>query len=268
MGFDAALNACCWPGVKGFPLSRGAIFRTLSAMPAKRKKTPKKRSAPEAAPAPKAKPQLLPDVPPPSPERPIKQGDLSQLFTELKRMAHGILAGEGNQGVVHTTELALSALRRIKFKGTDWSQVTWNHRGHFFGAARQAMRRALIDHARSRIRRPDRNHAGNLASEVLVPLIQQGALRLSDLVVEVAESEEATDAVVAALDELKVAHPEIAEVIEQVFWLGLTQAEIARNLEITDRTVRHRLGIGKGLLLDSLFQKLPDLQSRLKRPSP
>src|SRR5437588_1148469 len=78
--------------------------------------------------------------------------DVYLLLDEVKAMARGVLRRERDASL-QTTALVLSALRRQRYAGQDWDQVTWPNRQYFFGALYRAMERAVLDHARSRARR-------------------------------------------------------------------------------------------------------------------
>ncbi len=85
-------------------------------------------------------------------EAPLTWLEVPALMRELRNLALGLLRREGDT-VLHPTELVLSALRRQRLSGQDWSQVQWSNRAHFFGAMRRAMMRAFLDHVRKEARR-------------------------------------------------------------------------------------------------------------------
>ena len=67
------------------------------------------------------------------------------VYDELRRIAHYHMAGErpghtlGTTGLVHESYLKL----------VDQTRVQWRDRGHFFRVASWAMRRILVDYART-----------------------------------------------------------------------------------------------------------------------
>src|SRR6187399_1897740 len=67
------------------------------------------------------------------------------VYDELRRLASSFLHRE-HAVSIQTTELVHEAY----FKLTDQRSVDWENRGQFFAIAAQAMRRILIDAARSR----------------------------------------------------------------------------------------------------------------------
>src|SRR6266498_4156876 len=84
----------------------------------------------------------------------IGQGDpkaadelLPLIYDELRRLAAQKMANEAPGQTLQPTALVHEAW--LKLAGSDQS---WNHRGHFFAAAAEAMRRILIDRARKRNR--------------------------------------------------------------------------------------------------------------------
>lgn len=70
---------------------------------------------------------------------------LPLVYEELRRMARAQLAGERAGVTLQPTVLVHEAYLRL-VGGAD---VSWNSRGHFFGAAAQAMRRILVERARA-----------------------------------------------------------------------------------------------------------------------
>ena len=86
----------------------------------------------------------------------IEQGDpaaaerlLPLVYDELKRLAAQRLAQEKPGQTLQPTALVHEAYLRL----VDGQQVRhWNSRGHFFGAAAEAMRRILIENARRKHR--------------------------------------------------------------------------------------------------------------------
>ena len=86
----------------------------------------------------------------------IEQGDhnaaeqlLSVVYDELRRLAAAKLANETPGQTLQATALVHEAY--IRLIGSD-QPTHWNSRGHFFGAAAQAMRRILVENARRRAR--------------------------------------------------------------------------------------------------------------------
>jgi len=82
----------------------------------------------------------------------IEQGDASApeqllplVYEELRKLAAQKMAQEAPGQTLQATALVHEAYIRL----VDVEQAQhWNSRGHFFGAAAEAMRRILVDHAR------------------------------------------------------------------------------------------------------------------------
>ncbi len=74
---------------------------------------------------------------------------LPMVYEELRHLAASRLAKEPGGGAGYTLEpTALVHEAYLRLVGS--ADVQWNGRGHFFGAAALAMRRILVDRARSR----------------------------------------------------------------------------------------------------------------------
>src|SRR3954465_3243019 len=74
---------------------------------------------------------------------------LPLVYEELRKLAAARMAQEKPGQTLQATALVHEAWLRVT--GTE-AQVVWNSRGHFFGAAAEAMRRILVDRARQKAR--------------------------------------------------------------------------------------------------------------------
>ena len=70
---------------------------------------------------------------------------LPRVYTELRRLAASYLRRERPTHTLQATALVHEAFVKL----VDQRAVRWQNRAHFFGIAAQAMRRILVDHARS-----------------------------------------------------------------------------------------------------------------------
>jgi len=70
------------------------------------------------------------------------------VYSELRRQAARSLRGERRNHTLQPTALVNEAFIKL----IDQRNVQWQNRAHFFGIAAQAMRRIVIDHARTRQR--------------------------------------------------------------------------------------------------------------------
>lgn len=162
----------------------------------------------------------------------IEQGDpsaagelLPLVYEELRKLAAARLAQEKPGQTLQATALVHEAYLRLV--GNDVGQGQhWNNRGHFFGAAAEAMRRILVDRARNRKRQK-----------------RDGDLRRIDVdQIEVAldtPSEELL-ALDEALERLACDYPECARLVKLRFFAGMSQADAAAALCVPRRTAdRH-----------------------------
>lgn len=145
---------------------------------------------------------------------------LALVFAELKAIAHAHLAGERPGHGLQTTMLVDDAFMRLV--GGD---ASFENRRHFFGAAAEAIRRILIDHARamSAVKRGGR--MGRTG-------IDLDALPRADTSIGEWEALE------AALAKLEAMDPREAEVVRLRFFAGLSEEQVAAAIGVTDRTVR------------------------------
>lgn len=143
---------------------------------------------------------------------------LPLVYEELRTLAEKKLLREKSNHTLQPTALVHEAYLRLV--GDD---ATWENRAHFFGAAAEAMRRILIDHARSK-QRHKRKHDQQVDFDLDSV---QGALQHPDA--DLLELDEVLQKL-EALDSLK------AELVKLKFFAGLSIAEAARCLDISPRT--------------------------------
>ena len=143
----------------------------------------------------------VPDVPPGG-RRPLDDV-FSLAYEELRRLAAHRLAQERPGDTLQPTALVHEAYLRL----IGDADVQWNGRGHFFGAAAQAMRRILISHAREK-------QAQKCGGGVPVTLNEDLAFA-ADRSFDVIEIDE-------ALEKLAQIDPRQAQVVELRFFSGLS----------------------------------------------
>jgi len=157
-----------------------------------------------------------------------------RVYAELRRIARGQLAGAPRAETLNTTALVHETYLKLS-RGARWST---RDRAHFFALTAQAMRQVLVDHARKRMRT---KRGGG-----------QAALNLDEIELPVDERAEELVALDAALERLEVADPELARLVEQRFFAGLSVEEIAELREVTDRTVRRHWRMARAFLVDEM----------------
>ncbi len=148
---------------------------------------------------------------------------LPLVYDELRKLAGARMAGESPHHTLQPTALVHEAFLRLVGPADG---AHWDHRGHFFAAAAEAMRRILVDEAR---RKAALRHGG---ARVRLELD-------SDLVAE-PEPREDLLALDEALTRLAVEDPLKAELVQLRYFGGLTLPEAAAALGLSERTAgRH-----------------------------
>ena len=71
---------------------------------------------------------------------------LPHVYRELRILAAGLMRGERIDHTLQATALAHEAYLKL----IDQTRVQWRDRAHFLAVAAQALRRILVDHARTR----------------------------------------------------------------------------------------------------------------------
>ena len=141
------------------------------------------------------------------------------VYEELKRIAHHQLRVNESRATLCTTEL----VHEVFLKLAGGAETDWEGRAHFFGAASRAMRQVLVDFAR---RRSATKRGGDL---------ERVSLGDGDAALEI-ELDEIL-ALDSALDRLDTLDPRLRQVVELRFFAALPEAEIARMLGVSPRTV-------------------------------
>ena len=151
---------------------------------------------------------------------------LPLVYEELRKLAAAKLAHEQPGQTLQATALVHEAYLQLVGSPLQDSTPQWNSRGHFFAAAGEAMRRILIMSAR---RRCAEKRGGGLQRIELDPALLPAADRDERLL-----------ALDEALTRLEQQHPEQARLVKLRFFAGLTIAEAAAAMGISDTTAdRH-----------------------------
>ena len=145
---------------------------------------------------------------------------LPLVYDELRKLASLKLAQEKPGQTFQATALVHEAYLRLVGSG---DVDRWDHRGHFFAAAAEAMRRILIDRARQK----QTCKAGG----------GRNRLNLDDI--EQAFEEGNGDRLIAldaALQQLEAEDPRKAELVKLRFFAGLTVEQAAAALGVSTST--------------------------------
>jgi RNA polymerase sigma factor (TIGR02999 family) len=158
----------------------------------------------------------------------IRQGDphaagqlLPLVYDELRKLAAHRLARERPGQTLQATALVHEAYLRLVGHAPDRH---WDHRGHFFAAAAEAMRRILVERARRKQSRK-RGREVSLQESNLDDLAGRDTPRPLEVL-----------AVHEALDQLAEKAPRKAELVKLRYFLGCTMAEAAHVLGIAQAT--------------------------------
>jgi RNA polymerase sigma factor (TIGR02999 family) len=167
---------------------------------------------------------------------------LPLVYAELRKLAAQRLARESPGQTLQATALVHEAYLRL-VDGDDARQ--WNSRGHFFGAAAEAMRRIVIERAR---RRKRVRHGGG-RRRLDLDLLDSRHLQLDPPDDDSAEELLALDEALAALEREE---PDAASVVKLRYFTGLTVEEAAAAVGVSVRTANRHWVYAKAWL----FQKL------------
>lgn len=140
------------------------------------------------------------------------------LYPELRAMAQRCFRRESGGVTIQPTALVHEAYLRL----VDQERVDWKGRSHFLGVAAQAMRRILVDQAR---RRGADKRGG-----------QWTRIELDERRLPGFGAEEDIEAVDSALTKLAELDPQQARLVELRFFSGLSVAEAADVLGMSQRS--------------------------------
>ena len=157
---------------------------------------------------------------------------LPAVYEELRRLAYRKMAGERAGHTLQATALVHEAWLRLDGA----SGTSWKNRNHFFGAAAEAMRRILVDHAR----RQKSQKRGSGAPKVELEVAES-------LIVVNAPAEELL-AVHDALERLEEEDAQVAELVKLRYFVGMTMAEASEALNLKKRTAEALWTYGKAWL--------------------
>ncbi len=193
----------------------------------------------ETSPSPRG-PDITPGHPDASITRAVNAQDgpsIDAVYHELRRLASRLLHRDARgRQAIQTTALVHDAWLRI-------GAGQWESRAHFFGAAAQAMRRILIEHARSLQARPIRRglSGGTTIADPANPADPLDVLALHE-----------------ALLELESLDPRAARLVELRYFGGLEVAEAAAIADVPLRTAERDLSFARTWLRRQLDASSPE----------
>jgi RNA polymerase sigma factor (TIGR02999 family) len=143
---------------------------------------------------------------------------MPQVYDELRQLAHAYMAREDRNCSIQATVLVHEAFLKL----VEQSSANYNDRVHFFAVAAQAIRRVLIDAARTRrVRRKHMPHR----------------LSVADSVPDAPHADVDLVALDQALIKLASLNERQALIVELRYFGGLSVAEAAAVLGVSPRTV-------------------------------
>jgi RNA polymerase sigma-70 factor, ECF subfamily len=160
------------------------------------------------------------------------------VYEELKRQARAYIRRERSDHTLQPTALVHEAYLRMINQA---SPTTISDRVHFYGIAARVMRQILVDHARQHNAEKRGGAIERFSVEDVNILPDQSAADLMELDEALKKLE--------AIDERK------ARVVDMRFFGGLTEAEIAEVLDVTEKTVRRDWQFAKLWLFRELSQQ-------------
>ena len=156
------------------------------------------------------------------------------VYQELHRIARGYMRKERPDHTLQTTALINEAYVRL----VDVRRVNWQDRAHFFAVCARAMRRILVDHARSR------------------GYQKRGGGKISVQLDAVTEANWTPDSNILELDDalnrLSALDPRKGKVVELRFFGGLSVDETAEALGISPETVMRDWKLARAWLFREL----------------
>lgn len=172
----------------------------------------------------------------------IEQGDpqaaeqlLPLVYDELRKLAAAKLTQEKPGQTLQATALVHEAYLRLVAGNVGQH---WNNRGHFFGAAAEAMRRILLNRARDK----NRLKRGG----------ERRKLDLEHIELAVDSPNEDLVAIDEALELLARENPDCVRVVKLRFFAGLSIDEAAAALGISASTAKRHWAYARAWLFDAI----------------
>lgn len=160
------------------------------------------------------------------------------VYDELRRLAARYMKSERPSHTLQATALVNEAYTRL----VDMS-VAWQDRAHFFAVAARLLRRILVDHAKSH-RRAKRGGGGPRVT------LDESAMPSAGPAPDILALDDALTSL-ANMDERK------ARIIELHFFGGLTYAEMAEALGISEATVHRESRLARAWIRHQIEKPAP-----------
>jgi RNA polymerase sigma factor (TIGR02999 family) len=158
------------------------------------------------------------------------------VYGELRQMAAAGMRRERSGHTLQPTALVNEVYMRLSP-----ASGGFENRRHFFGAAAQAMRRILVDHARQK--RAEKRGAG------------LERVTLADLDVSAPEEDLDVLAVNDALDRLAEEDARLSEIVNLRFFAGMSIEDTARAMDLSPATVKRDWVFARAWLVEQMQNK-------------
>jgi RNA polymerase sigma factor (TIGR02999 family) len=156
------------------------------------------------------------------------------VYDEFRALAERQLRRERPDHTLQPTALVHEAYLKL----IDQTRVDWQGRTHFFAVGAQAIRRILVDHARTHKRQ---KRGGGAAKVVLDEAVALAPQRQEEIL-----------ALDEALEKLAKLDPRQAQVVEMRFFGGMSVEDVASSLNVSKRTVEGDWTMARAWLLREL----------------
>jgi RNA polymerase sigma factor (TIGR02999 family) len=160
---------------------------------------------------------------------------IERLYPELAQIAAARLRRE-NDASLSTGDLINDTVMRL----IQIDRISFADRAHVIALASRMMRRILVDHARAKHASKRRHAKIELCTAV------DGGQRLDLISLE------------SALIRLKVLDEALAELVEMRYFGGMTTADIALVMGMSEPTVKRRWQVARAWLTDALSRPIDD----------
>lgn len=157
------------------------------------------------------------------------------VYEDLRKIAARLLSGEKAGHTLPATALVHEAFFRLAN-----AEIAWQNRAHFYAIAARVLRRVLVEHAKAK----NRQKRGSGAEMVPIDEALMIGPKAAEIVADLDE----------ALNRLALQDERKSDIIQLMFFGGLTYEEIAQALSISPATVHRELKLAKAWLHRELTQ--------------
>lgn len=159
---------------------------------------------------------------------------IPRVYAELRKIASERMRHENPGHLLESAALVNEAFLKL----VDQRGIQWQNRAHFFAIAAQAIRRILVDHARTKNRAKRGGAVQTVVLDERIVAFENKGLEILAL-----------DDALTALEKLA---PEQSRVVELRFFAGLTAEETAETMGISRSTVNRDWVTAKAWLIREL----------------